>query len=236
MTAFISDYCVHIDPSTSMQAYGAQISSQRLTSEAIKRILPNEYPQTSIVKKRWGYQIENPPFGSDCYVKMFSERPAAKYQPELQLAVEQHNQEIQTKQLTALKQEYLGTKGNIVQHIEQGNQLMHRIDELEKRMLKRCKPNVLQELLKTEEYKHKMEAKEVISSCINFMKDAINDKGNAGLLLVRAWKKDFNGQIDTIAPFGVQSSFKKILKKELHAAIDNKLSKDLGCNFDPPRP
>jgi hypothetical protein len=234
--SIISDYCVHIDPSTSMQAYGAQLGSKMLTNESRKRIIPNEYPQTKIVEKKWGYQMVNPPFGSDCYIEIFSERPAAKYIPELQPAIEQHNQEVQTKQLAALKQEYLGTKGKVIQHIEQGNQLMQRMNELEKRMLKLCKPNVLQELLKTDEYKHKLEAKDVVSSCIKFMKDAINDKGNASLLLVRAWKKDFNGQIDAITPFGIQSSFKKALKKELNEAIDNKLSKDLGCNFESPRP
>ncbi|MDR3502121.1 MAG: hypothetical protein P4L79_06010 [Legionella sp.] len=234
--SIISDYCVHIDPSTSMQAYGAPLGSKMLTNEAIKRIIPNEYPQTKIVEKKWGYQVVNPPFGSDCYIEVLNERPAAKYIPELQSAVEQHNQEVQAKQLAALKQEYLGSKGKVVQHIEQNNHLIHRMDELEKRMLKRCKPNVLQELLKTDEYKHKLEAKDVVSRCIKLMKDAINDKGNASLLLVRAWKKDFNGQIDAITPFGVQSSFKKALKKELREVIDNKLSKDLGCNFEPPRP
>lgn len=234
--SIISDYCVHIDPSTSMQAYGAQTDSKKLTNNAIKRILPNEYPQTRIVENKWGYEIVNPPFGTDCYIEVLRERPAAKYLPELQSAVERHNQEVHAKQLTALKQEYLGIKENIVQHIEQSNQLMHRMDELEKGMLKLCKPNVLQELLKTDEYKHKMEAKDVISSCIKFMKNAINDKGNASLLLVRAWKKDFNSQIDRITPCGVQSSFKKTLKKELHETIDNKLSKDLGCDFEPPRP
>lgn len=234
--SIISDYCVHIDPSTSMQIYGAQFGLKVLTAEAKKNIIPDEYPQMEIVEKKWGYTMVNPPFGSDCCIEVFSERPAAKYIPELQATVEQHNQEVQAKQLATLKQEYLGTKGKVVRQIEQSNQLVHRVEELEKRMLKRCKPNVLQELFKTDEYKHKLEAKKVVSNCIKLMNDAINAKGNASLLLVRAWKKDFNARIDAITPFGVLSSFKKALKKELHEVIDNKLSKALGFDFESPRP
>ncbi len=233
--SIISDYCVHIDPSISMQSYGAQFGTTVLSSKMMKCILPKEYPQMKIFEKKWGYQVENPPFGSDCYIEVLKERPAAKYVPELQAAIEQHNQEVQAKQLATLKQEYLGSKAKVVQHIEQSNYFMQQIEELEKSMLKRCKPNLLQELLKTEEYKYKLEAKDIVSSCIKLMKDAIHDKGNLSVFLVRAWKKDFTGQIDALTPFSIQSSLKKALKKELDDAID-KLSKDLGCNFEPPRP
>lgn len=103
-------------------------------------------------------------------------------------------------------------------------------------MLKRCKPNVLQEFLKTNEYKQKLEAIEIISACIKLMKNAISTKGNVSVLLVRTWKKDFNNQIDAIAPYSVQSSLKKTLKKDLNEAINTKLSKDLGGDFEPPGP
>lgn len=52
--SIISDYCVHIDPSTSMQVYGAQLDLKTLTDEAKTRITPNEYPQTKIVEKNGG--------------------------------------------------------------------------------------------------------------------------------------------------------------------------------------
>ena len=132
LDSIISDYCVHIDPSTSMQIYGAQFGLKALTEKLMKRIIPREYPRMKIVEKDWGYEIVNPPFGPDCYVEVFSERPAGKYIPELQSAIEQHNQEVYAKQLTALKQKYLDTKdkGNAVQHIEQSDQLMHRTNEL----------------------------------------------------------------------------------------------------------
>lgn len=233
--SLISDFFIHVDPNTSMHNYGATGGGKILTDMAIKRIIPIEYPNMKIIEYNFGYQIINPSFGSEYYIEVFNERPAGKYKPELQPAVNQHNQEVLVRQLAFLKQEYLGKieAATLVLNIDQSTMFLQRIEQLEKTMLKRCKLTVLQELFKTEEYKQKLEAKEIISEHMKLMKDAIHLKGNSSVLLLRAWKKDFDSRLNSIGSLSIQSPLKKALKKDIKEVIDNKLQKDLGCEFEP---
>lgn len=234
MDSLISDYCTHIDPITTMQQYEATLGSKTLTNKAFQKIIPSGYPNMKIMEKSWGYQIMNPPFGSECYIEIFSERPAGKYLPEFQSTVHKHNEEAHKKQLKRLKQEYLGysEQEKIVHHIDQSTLLSSRIEELEKKMLKRCKPTILQELFKTEELQQKEEAKAIIRACFKLIKEAIKNKGNASVLLLRAWKQDLASQINAIGLLHVQSPLKKGLIKDMDELLNGTLSKELGCSFE----
>ncbi len=235
--SLISDSFLHVDRNTSMRSYGATMGSKLLTDTARRRIIPIEYPNTRIIECSFGYQIIYPPFGSEYFLEVFSERPAGKYRPEFQSAVNQHNQKVLERQVAFLKQESLGNKevDKLVLNIDKSTMLLHWIEQLEKGMLKRCKPTVLQEIFKTEEYKQKLEAKEVISDSMKLMKDAIRLKGNASVLLLRAWKEGLGFRLDSIGSLSVQSPLKKALKKDIKEIIDNKLQKELGCEFEPPK-
>lgn len=233
--SLISDGFIHADPSYSMQHYYEEnFGPKVLTDKTIERIIPSSYQKMKIIEYSGGYNILNPPFGSDSYIEVFNERPAGKYKPELQAAVHQHNNEVCERRLAFLKQEYLDqmVKDKIVQHIDQSKMLSVRIEQLEKKMLTRCKPTVFNGLFITEEYKQKMEAKEIITSSMKLIKEALHSQGNLCVLLLPSWKKDLESKLNYVGSCALQSPLKNALKKDIKEIIDNKLQNDLGCEFE----
>ena len=65
----ISDKVLHADPIRSMYFdHHAHLGSRMLTAEAKHRIIPKEFSSMAIVESETGYQLINPPFGSNCRV------------------------------------------------------------------------------------------------------------------------------------------------------------------------
>lgn len=225
---------IHADPSVSMESY-LDHEEKALDDTEINRIIPQGYQNImKIIHYAGGYQLINPAFGSNCIIEIFKARPVGQYQSDLLPAVEKHNRNVCEKQIENLKQEYFGKSeaDKLALHIDQTNQLAKRLEQLEKTMIARCKPVLLQGLFKTEEYQQKIAAKEIIISSMKLMKDAIKAKGNSSVILIRAWKKELEAKLNCIGSLDVISPLKRAFKKDIKDIIELQLQQDLGCQFE----
>lgn len=88
----ISDTILHADPVRSMAIdYKASVGSKTLSDEAISRVKNTEFPSMEINKIPTGYNLIDPPFGSNCTIEVLQERPAGKYTKELKRSISEHN-------------------------------------------------------------------------------------------------------------------------------------------------
>lgn len=218
----IASKVLQADPFIPVQA---PIEEQRLSAEALERALVSEFDnEMQVVPNSTGYRIDNPVFGPcDYFVEVFKERPAARYKPELQASISEHNQEVHKRQLMAAGQPVAPLIKNI---------LSQRITALEQTMLKRCTSGIWQKIFKTEEHWQKIRAAEIISNSFKMIKQCIEQHGNDSMHMIHAWKKDLNLRLHLIATSNIHSPLAVAFSKDIREYIDDKLQKDLGVEFD----
>ena len=198
----------------------------------MRLMIPKGYQQMAVVNHDYGYKMINPAFGSDCIIEVLEERAAGKYKPYLHPAVLQHNQQVCERKLLAARQKKLSSSELLIQKIDRSDALSQRMEELEQIMLNRCRPGWLQRLFHTEEYKQKIAAKLIIVQSFAFIKTLVEEHGNAAVFGIRGWKKDLDFRLRRVGSTPLPSEFKIALSKDIKNIIDEKLQKDLGCEFD----
>lgn len=78
----IASVVLHADPVRSMHEYHQHALGKRLiTADGLERVKSSKYTLMDIDSSKMGYEIVNPPFGSNCTVDILLERPAAKHLP-----------------------------------------------------------------------------------------------------------------------------------------------------------
>ncbi len=232
--SLISDRFLHVDPLISMSSYGLDNGIKILENAAVGRICQPQYPAMKIVEYAEGYKMLSPPFGDNCYIEVFKEKPAGTYKSDFQTAIDEHNSKALVQQLRTLKNLHLGKleQEKIVQAFDQSPLFLERIEQLEKKMLKRCKQTALQELLNTAECKQKRQAKKIIVSSMKLIKDAIATSGNLSILLLRSWTNDLVSKINNIASHSMQLPLKNALKRDIKEMVNNQLEDDFGINLN----
>lgn len=233
----VSDKVLHADPIYSMiDSYKEKAGEKTLDNDAKKRTIPSEFPQMLIEGNAGGYAISNPPFGSNYVVEVLAERPAAKYLPFYQEPLKKHNSSVIERQLFASRQHDLSDEEKSAQRLSLGNTTAERISfrlmELKSNMLEQCRPSLWERIFKTEEYRQKIEAKQIINNSFDFMTDTIETQGNSAVLLMNPWKKDLDFRLKIIGSSSTHNPFKQSLSAEINQSININLKKDLNCDFE----
>ena len=235
--SFIANIVLHADPVRSMLSdYHEKLGEKTLGNEEKKRIIPSQFPLMSIVNNAGGYHITKPPFGSDYVVEVLAERPAARYLPAYQGPVNQHNISVIERQIFSARQQDLTDGEKSAQRLSLGNTttecISFRVEELKNKMLKTCRPNLWQRIFKTEEYRQKIEAKEIILKSMDFMNDAVKTQENSAVFLINPWKKDLAFKLRLVETNNVNNPFTQALSNDIHQSININLKKDLNCDFE----
>lgn len=234
----VADQVLHADPVRSMLAYyKKQPGTQILDEDAKKRITPAGFPQMSIQHNAGGYAVNNPPFGSHFIVEVLAERPAAKYLPAYQEPVTKHNTSVIERQLFASRQRDLSKEEKFAQGLSLASTTVERVSfrlaELKSHMLEQCRPSFWQRIFRTEEYRQKIEARQIINNSFAVMADALQTQGNSVVLIMNPWKKDLAFRLGTVGSSNADDSFKQSLRAEINQAITINLKQDLNCEFEP---
>lgn len=234
----VADKVLHADPVRSMLTYyKKQPGTQTLDEDATKRITPADYPQMSIKPNTGGYAVSNPPFGSHFIVEVLAERPAAKYLPAYQEPVMRHNTSVIERRLFASRQRDLSEEEKFAQGLSLASttaeRMLFRLVELKSHMLEQCRPNFWQRIFRTEEYRQKIEARQIINNSFAVMTNALEIQGNAAVLILNPWKKDLVFRLGTVGSSSADDSFKQSLRAEITQSITINLKKDLNCEFEP---
>lgn len=233
----VSDKVLHADPVRSMlDYYNEKPGEKTLDNDAKKRTIPTGFPQMMISNNAGGYVVSNPPFGSNYVVEVLAERPAAKYLPFYQAPLAKHNFSVIERQLIASRQRDLSDEEKSAQRLSLGNttaeRVSFRMEKLKDNMLEQCRPSLWERIFKTEEYRQKIEAKQIINNSFDVMADAIKTQGNSSVLLMNPWKKDLAFRLRAIGSSSANNSFKQSLNAEINQSININLKKDLGCDFE----
>ena len=110
--------------------------------------------------------------------------------------------------------------------------LSYRLSELEHRLLKHCEPTNFERLFKSEEFRQKLGAKNIITNRLRFMNEVVEKHGDDSLLLFRAWKKDFEVRLQHVGSCKGRNSFTMQLSDEIKQCLDVGLGGDLSCEVD----
>lgn len=246
--SIISDHVLHADPVLSMLDDHSELSGTHagynyraaqgihaMDTDAIQRVIPAEY-STTLSKNERGYCVLDPPFGSGYTVELMAERPAAKHLFKLQESVKTHNAQAIERKLMATQQREFSPDEQTVQSVilagKIKDHLSHRLSELEHRLLKHCEPTTFERLFKPEEFKQKLEARNIITNRLRFMNEAVEKHGDDGLLLLRSWKKDLEIRLQHVGSCKSNNTFTKQLSDEIKQSLDMNLSADLSCSVD----
>ncbi len=216
----ITDSVLHVDPHST---HNVPLCSKRLSDDTLSSVIPAGFCQTEIGINEQGYLIINPIFGlTDCVVKVYEERLASRYKPELQESIHAHNQKALKNQHMAVAQ----PRDNLVQKI-----LSKRITEMEQTMLKHCQPTALEKIFNTQEYQQKEKAVKIIHNSITLLKQVIEKHGTDSIYFIRIWKKDFNFKLHLLDLCPKKGPLVQALSVALADCINTKLQRDLGIEF-----
>lgn len=228
--AMIATNILHTDPVRSMHKdHHAVLGDRYISSQVLNGIIPTDYNDMKINETAVGYEIKKPPFGADCIVEVLAERPVAKHLPKVHDAIKNHNDEVINRMQ---KKAWAQTEEDKIVHDSyQSNHVIHRITELEQNLLAKCKPTFWQKLFKTEEYRLKIDAQNIIERSIELIKSNYQEKGNDTLFIIKPWMKDLRFRLNCSAHLNPNNSFTKSLNNEIKSIIETKLQKDLACEF-----
>jgi hypothetical protein len=226
----IATTVLHADPVRSMHEFHkAPLGKLCVSQDTLKQIKPEEFTQMQISETKTGYKIEKPPFGSDCIVDVLSERPAAKHLPLLQASIKKHNDSaLDRAQMNAWAQ---SEEERIIHVASKSDFILHRIEELERNMLNKCRPSFWQKIFRTEEYRQKIGAKSIIKRSFELMKPNFQKKSGEEIFLIEPFKKDLVFRLHHFIQFDAHNPFIKSLTDEVTEIINKKLQNDLKCQF-----
>lgn len=226
----IASVVLHADPVRSMHEFHQHaLGARSLTAEGLERVKSTKYTSMGINPSTTGYEIVNPPFGSNCTVDILLERPAAKHLPSIQSAIKQHNNSVLSR---VQGNAWASTEEDkTLYHASKSDVILTRMEELEKKMLNKCRPGFWQRLFKTEEYRQKMEAKTIIQNSFDLMRPNFQGQGAEKIFLIKPWKKDLLCRLHHMASPNTSSSLLKNLTQEITQQIDKKLKQDLNCQL-----
>lgn len=225
----LSDRVLHADPVRSMvKDYGAAVQKS-LTEGELKKLIPESATEMEVTETNYGFQIEDPGFGTDFVVEVLKERPAGKYKEEFKNAVNEHNSQAVDRYINSSLRDI--RKNSDSATFDKSQSLMTHFPRLKEALLKQCKPTLWQMLFRTQEYKQKKSARKAILKSMDFLEKTIDKHGNESLFLIRPWAKELSAKINFNFRLNLESPIKKLLNKEVNRFMNN-LGSDLKMELE----
>lgn len=174
-SAKISDTIVHID-SDLCKKVPTTIADDFVHADEIKKAFKNKYQSCSVQKCTFGFEVENPGFGSDFLIVPQAERHLASYKGELRKKVEEHNKNVLENTIDTILSMSQCEYEEFNKITSESNQFALKIADLYKTLYRLCRPIFFEETLQPESYKMKLKIKALIeSSESTFLLDKQND-------------------------------------------------------------